>query len=246
LVVARREAGGAGPRPPIDDIQLLAALRAADRGAAGALYERSRPVVTRTLNRLLGRNDPEHQDLFQQTMVELVRTIDRYRGECPLDAWIATLAAHVVYKHIRHRKVERRVLSDVLPFEPVAAEHPAHSAALRSTINRVCRHLADIDPGRAWAFLLHDVHGHDLREIALRVISSHAALLERMPEAFPTLARAALLAERGPCVAVVIGAPGHPATASLAARARRVLAVDADGMRGILTGTDFARIVMQR
>ena len=180
LVVARQEAGGTRPSPPIDDIQLLAALRAADPGAAEALYERSRPIVTRTLNRLLGRNDPDHQDLFQQTMVEIVRAIDRYRGECPLDAWIATLAAHVVYKQIRHRKVERRVLSDLLPFEPVAPEQPAQSAALRSTIDRVCRHLADIDPARAWAFLLHDVHGHDLREIAQIMAISPSAAQSRL------------------------------------------------------------------
>jgi RNA polymerase sigma-70 factor (ECF subfamily) len=182
LVSARRERESAGPPtpPPIDDIQLLAALRAADPAAAEALYERSRPIVARTLNRLLGRNDPEHQDLAQQTMVEVVRTIDRYRGECPLDAWIATLAAHVVYKHIRHRKVERRVLSDVLPFEPVAADQPAHRAALRSTIARVCGHLANIDPGRAWAFLLHDVHGHDLREVAQILSISPAAAQSRL------------------------------------------------------------------
>jgi len=180
LVVARQEAGGTRQPPPIDDIQLLAALRAADPGAAEALYERSRPIVTRTLNRLLGRNDPEHQDLFQQTMVEIVRAIDRYRGECPLDAWTATLAAHVVYKQIRHRKVERRVLSDLLPFDPVAPEQTAHSVALRSTIDRVCRHLADIDPARAWAFLLHDVHGHDLRETAQIMAISPSAAQSRL------------------------------------------------------------------
>jgi RNA polymerase sigma-70 factor, ECF subfamily len=114
-------------------------------------------------------------------MVEIVRTVDRYRGECPLDAWIATLAAHVVYKHIRHRKVERRVLSsDVLPFEPVASDQPALRAALRSTIDRVCGHLASIDPGRVWAFLLHDVHGHDLREVARIMSISPAAAQSRL------------------------------------------------------------------
>jgi RNA polymerase sigma-70 factor (ECF subfamily) len=182
LVVARREAEGGRPPPPppIEDTQLLAAVRAGDAGAAESLYERSRPIVARTLHRLLGRNDPEHQDLSQQTMVEIVRTIDRYRGECPFDAWIATLAAHVVYKHIRHRKVERRVLSDVLPFEPVAADEPAHRAALRSTIDRVCGHLATIDPGRVWAYLLHDVHGHDLREVARIMSISPAAAQSRL------------------------------------------------------------------
>jgi RNA polymerase sigma-70 factor (ECF subfamily) len=181
-LVARREAQGEGPPapPPIDDTQLLAAVRAADPSAAQALYERSRPIVGRTLNRLLGRNDPEHQDLSQQTMVEIVRTIDRYRGECPLDAWIATLAAHVVYKHIRHRTVERRVLSAMLPFEPVAPDQPAHRAALRSTIDRVCAHLANIEPGRVWAFLLHDVHGHDLREVARIMSISPSAAQSRL------------------------------------------------------------------
>jgi RNA polymerase sigma-70 factor (ECF subfamily) len=164
----------------MDDIQLLSALRAGDAAAASALYERSRPVVDRTLRRLLGRTDPEHQDLFQQTMVEIVRAVDRYRGDCPLDAWIATLAAHVVYKHIRHRKVERRVIADALPFEPVASDQPALRAVLRSTIDRVGVHLAGLEPGRAWAFLLHDVHGHDIREVAQIMGVSAAAAQSRL------------------------------------------------------------------
>jgi len=181
LIVGRRDSSGPASAPGLDDSQLLAALRRADVGAAEALYERGKPVVDRTLRRLLGRTDPERQDLFQQTMVEIVRTVDRYRGECPLDAWIATLAAHVVYKHIRHRKVERRVLNETLPFETIAAaDHSAHQAMLRSTIDRVAEHLARIDPGRAWAFLLHDVHGYDLREVARIMGISPAAAQSRL------------------------------------------------------------------
>ncbi len=63
----------------------------------------------------------------------------------------------------------------------------------------------------------------DLRRIAERVIETHAAELERAPEAFCTLARAALAAERGLSVAVVVGDPGSTATRALADRARRVL-----------------------
>ncbi len=63
----------------------------------------------------------------------------------------------------------------------------------------------------------------DLRRIAERVLASHAAALERAPETFPTLARAALLSERGPSLALVVGRPEDPKTLALADRARRVL-----------------------
>jgi uncharacterized protein YyaL (SSP411 family) len=63
-----------------------------------------------------------------------------------------------------------------------------------------------------------------LREVAERVLRTHAFALERGAEAFPTLARAASLAERGASLAVVVGEPGAPDTRALAARARRVLA----------------------
>ncbi len=63
----------------------------------------------------------------------------------------------------------------------------------------------------------------DLRRIADRVIRTHAFVLDRAPEAFPTLARAVLLAERGVSVAVILGEPDADATRALADRARRVL-----------------------
>src|SRR6185436_4557503 len=110
LIVGRRDSSGPAPAPGLDDSQLLAALRRADVGAAEALYERGKPVVDRTLRRLLGRNDPERQDLFQQTMVEIVRTVDRYRGECPLDAWIAKLAAQS--RLVRGRKALHERLAE--------------------------------------------------------------------------------------------------------------------------------------
>jgi uncharacterized protein YyaL (SSP411 family) len=63
----------------------------------------------------------------------------------------------------------------------------------------------------------------DLRRIAERVLATHAFVLERAPHAFPTLARAALAAERGFAVAVIVGEPDGAATRALAERARRML-----------------------
>jgi len=60
----------------------------------------------------------------------------------------------------------------------------------------------------------------DLLEIAQRVLRTHAARLIRSPEALPTLARAAWVAERGISVAIVVGDPHDEAARALAARAR--------------------------
>jgi hypothetical protein len=63
----------------------------------------------------------------------------------------------------------------------------------------------------------------DLRDLVGRVLHTHAFLLDRAPDAHPTLARAAMTAELGLSVAVIVGSPEDPATGALAARARRVL-----------------------
>jgi uncharacterized protein YyaL (SSP411 family) len=64
----------------------------------------------------------------------------------------------------------------------------------------------------------------ELRRVAERVIRTHAFALERAALGYPTLLRAAALAERGLATAVVLGDPADPASQALAGRARRVLA----------------------
>jgi uncharacterized protein YyaL (SSP411 family) len=63
----------------------------------------------------------------------------------------------------------------------------------------------------------------DWEQVVQRVLRSNAIVLERAPAAFPTLARAAALHERGLSVAVVIGAPNAAGTRALADGARRLL-----------------------
>jgi RNA polymerase sigma-70 factor (ECF subfamily) len=174
-----------GSPAPVDDAVLLAAVRAGDPTAAAAFCRRIRPLVERTVRRLLGRLDDDGQDLAQMAVIDLVFEIDRFRGECALDHWVCTVTAHIVYKHIRRRRLERRLFSRLLAGESGGAGYiepaaPAASPISRSLCLQVLTILDRISDKLAWAFVLHDVCGYDLQEIAEITGVTHAAAQSRL------------------------------------------------------------------
>jgi RNA polymerase sigma-70 factor, ECF subfamily len=169
--------------PALDDSELLGAVRRGDSFAATALHDRLRPEIDRTIRRLVGPNDRDHSDMAQQAIIELVSTIDRYRGDCSLDWWTSSITAHVVYKQIRRRKTERRFFGSLdadLLAEARSPSRTGHDAMLKNLIRRVLVHLEAVDEAKAWAFVLHDVCGYDVREIAKITGVSPAAAQTRL------------------------------------------------------------------
>lgn len=169
-------------KPSLDDTQLLEALRSGNPSAATSLHDRVRPQVTRTIGRLLGYDDADGEDLGQLAMIEMVTSIDRFRGDCSLDAWTSMVTARIVYKHIRRRQTERRIF-DTIELGDVVARSPrdvGREVAARSLIGRIRVHLDAMDEARAWTFLLHEVWGYDLRDIAEITGVSAAAAQSRL------------------------------------------------------------------
>lgn len=169
------------PAPTLDDSELLAAVRASDPEAATALHDRLRPVVERAVSRMLGGHDRDQEDLVQHAMIQVCTTADRFRGDCPLDSWASAVAAHVVYNHIRRKTLERRYFQGYLGDErtPSSQDFTRETSA-RSTLRRVFTHLDAIEPAKAWAYVLHDVCGYDLREVAQITESTVAASQSRL------------------------------------------------------------------
>ncbi len=181
IVRSEPEPHRAAAAPALDDTALLARLRDHDPTISSDLYARVRPIVDRTLTRLLGARDSDYEDVVQLALLEMVTTVDRFRGECPLDAWLSILTARVVYRHLRRRKLERRIFAEV-PLDELGALAPAFGAtvASREAIERVRTHLQAMDERRTWTFLLHDVYGYDLREIGQIMNVSLAAAQSRL------------------------------------------------------------------
>ena len=62
------------------DSVLVAAVQRGEPAAATAFHDRIRGVVDRTLRRLLGVRDVDYDDLAQQSLIELVTSLHRFRG----------------------------------------------------------------------------------------------------------------------------------------------------------------------
>ena len=168
--------------PTLDDAEILEGVRRGDASAAVALHDRARPQVDRTILRLLGRRDRDQEDLAQLSLIEIVRSLRGFRGECSLDTWTSRVTAHTVFKELRRRRTERKVFDadvDAARLE-VGPVDPDRAATMRSALHRVRHHLAAIDSAKAWTVLLHDVSGYDLREIAEITEVSVAAAQTRL------------------------------------------------------------------
>lgn len=186
----------------LDDAQLVAAIRNGHTKLAGAFHDRTRPVIERTVHRLLGSSDNDFDDLVQTSLIELLRSLGRFRGECSLDTWTATVASNMVYKHLRRRGLERMLFSRELPEDQVLLTY--QKPVLREIIHRVHEHLKSLSQDRAWAFLFHDVYGYSLEEIAamtgITVAAAQSRLSRGRRELHQRIANDPELADRFDCM----------------------------------------------
>ena len=129
---------------------------------------------------MLGKRDNDYEDVAQRALFELVDTIDRFRGECPLDAWVSIVTARTSYRAIRRRRIERRLFADAQPDDTPLTRSHGEAVAARQAIERVRLELEQMNQDRAWTFLLHDVYGYDLKEVGQITGVSLAAAQSRL------------------------------------------------------------------
>lgn len=152
-----------------DDLALVLAVSRGDARAIASFYDRVRPIIDRKLKRLLGIHDADFDDMVQNSLIELMRSLDHYRGEGSLDGWVAVVSARVVFREIRDRKSERRIFAAVpadSATELLDTADLEESSSARELLTRVRAHLDACDPVKAWTYVLHDVLGHTLAEVA--------------------------------------------------------------------------------
>ena|SRR5450432_4035224 len=177
--------GGATDAPPED--QIVEGLLAGREWAAEALYDRLHPVVDRALRRVLQSNADDHDDLVQVVFERIVRTLTerRFAGACSLSTWATAIAAHVAIDALRARVRERAVVWEDRArgdeqAARVSSSNLERQLEARAEIAELHAILGSMDAAQAETVLLHDVHGHELSEIALIMGVSVAAAQSRL------------------------------------------------------------------
>jgi RNA polymerase sigma-70 factor (ECF subfamily) len=169
----------------VSDEEVIEAVQRGDDRVARLLYQRLFAVVDRTLFRVFGRRENDHDDLVQAVFEQIVITLTRrsYARGCNLKTWAASIAHHVASTALRSRRRERKVVDRGASIESTTALSRSSSEAMtlaKLELERVHQHLLAMKPKHAQAVFFHDVLGHPLSEVARLTEVSVSAATSRL------------------------------------------------------------------
>ncbi len=173
---------------PVNETELLRAVRAGDRRGAIALYDLLYPSVARSLQRVLHRAGNDYDDLVQITFERIMRAIAEPKSEGVLNlcAWASGVATHVALDALRSRIRERGMFRADDPagghslLELAGSANAERDLEARRQLQLVQEVLGRMKDAFATTVVLHDMLGHDLAETAALTNVSVAAAQSRL------------------------------------------------------------------
>ena len=144
------------PSPPVA-VDVLARAKCGDRAAHAELYVLfAGPVFT--LARRMLASKVLAEDVLQETFVEVLCKIERFRGDAEIGTWIKRIAINKCLMHLRSAWVSRRRPEGD---EPVG-EEPSGVLDQQMALARALDRVPDVARAVVW---LHDVEGYTHAEI---------------------------------------------------------------------------------
>jgi len=148
------------------DAALLAELRRGAAGAAEWLVDAFGDRVYHLAMRITS-NASDAEEVTQDTLWTVSRKIDTFRGEAAFRSWVFRIAANTAYQKLRRGRSRRSEVSwdDLAPVIDDKGKHtdPAGTCELKTILGVA---IAGLPQGYRTAFLLHDVEGLSILEIA--------------------------------------------------------------------------------
>jgi len=170
------------PRMPVlpSDRELIEGIQRGSESHFNHLYERY-------FQRIFGfvyvrmRNRADAEEVVQETFTAVYRSIDAYRGQSSLAAWIYGIAKNTVNNHIRRaraqsQRVEKAEAELSRGLQNLDACTPEEHLSLRRCEDAVRESLESVGEWHAEAFVLRHFEDLPIDEIARRVSRSNDAV----------------------------------------------------------------------
>ena len=192
---------------PITDVQadLLRRAQQGDALAMEALLREVQPQLYRFSMKMC-RHSADAEDVLQNSLMAMARTLRDFRGEASLSTWLFTIARRFCIKQRRKSKFapsEERTLHDEaaeLPAETPSPHDLAESAEVWAIVQQA---IAALEPAYREVLVLRDIEGLSAKEVAQVVELSVPAVKSRLHRARAQLRERLALSPYAP-------APGCP------------------------------------
>jgi RNA polymerase sigma-70 factor (ECF subfamily) len=147
------------------DAQLIARSRAQDEEAFRELVDRHKNLVVNYLTRLTCDRD-RAEDFAQETFVRLYQTMDRYREEGQMKAYLLRIATNLVRSEERRNR-RWQILRPFFSNETPPADPGPHEELVADEEQQlVSRALTEVDLTYRAPLVLREIEGRSYQEIA--------------------------------------------------------------------------------
>ncbi len=148
--------------------ELVERVKQRQPGAFDEFYYAFVDRVHRQLYSLLGP-DSEIEDVVQLTFVQVYNRIHTFRGDASVSTWLHRVTINVAMSHLRRRqrwfRWDRE--ADLAPLlQPSEPEQPDEIASRSEKLQLLHGVLGRLKPKKRVAFVLYEIEGHTLEEIA--------------------------------------------------------------------------------
>lgn len=144
------------------DLEIVRRAVLGDSEAFLTLYRQNLPRIYAVCFRIVADRE-KAEEVTQQALVRTWETLDSYRGESPLSAWIHRIAVNVALDYLRARQRFSKHVQFTDNLEAFDNPDPSSSREIQLDVEQA---LGALPPQARAVVVLHDIEGYSHGEIS--------------------------------------------------------------------------------
>ncbi len=170
--------------PVVSDSALVARALLGDQSGFSELIDRHAEMLTRTAWRFTA-NQQDAEDVVAETFVRAFERLDEIRGAESIGPWLRTIATNLCLDDYRKRRYRGQRIQEYARAVPtISTEADPQGAVLGDESQReLSRALRQLSPRQRTAFVLFEVEGKDLKEVAAEMRCSEGTVKAQLHRA---------------------------------------------------------------